>query len=56
MKKMDSMIAEQYPVTVNIDEKSVVRIENNNFDEYQVAESGAGWSAAVMDIIEKMKK
>ena len=56
MKKMDSMIAEQYPVTVNIDEKSVVRIENNNFDEYQVADSGAGWSAAVMDIIEKMKK
>ena len=56
MKKMDTMIAEHYPVTVHIDEKSVVRIENSDFDEYPIADSGAGWSAAVMDVIEKMKK
>ena len=55
-KEMDRLIAEKYPVTLHIDEKAVVRFENNGFEEIPLAAEGAQWSSGVIETIGKLEK
>ena len=57
-ESLESRLSEKYPLTVHIDNDTVLRINNRTkeFREFSLKDAGAGWSKEIMGIIGEMEE
>jgi hypothetical protein len=57
-ERLKKGISEQYPTTIHIDARGIVKVDSRNktYEEYPLKETGAQWSQEIMNLIGKLDK
>lgn len=57
-ERLKKRISEQYPTTIHIDARGIVKVDSRNktYEEYPLKETGAQWSQEIMNLIGKLDK